>query len=194
VPLCGPCTLRHLSQIIHVIHSCLTYTSTSFFRKKGKYPPTGSQPPRLLIVFWSACSFIHLLLLARSTFYFLAIYWFFSCCISSQALLRIATALRGTSSAAQKAKRRTHARPELTDEQKQEIKEAFKLFVTDKDGCVDYYHELRVAMRVLGFDLKKAEVPKLLWGHDKDNTKLMAYRISWKSVSTCKICLIFWHA
>jgi centrin-3 len=28
-------------------------------------------------------------------------------------------------------------RPEFSDEQKQEIKEAFELFDTDKDGCVD---------------------------------------------------------
>jgi hypothetical protein len=80
-----------------------------------------------------------------------------------------------TSSAAQKAKRRTHSRPELTDEQKQEIKEAFELFDTDKDGCVDY-HELKVAMRALGFDLKKAEVLKLLRDHDKDNLGLMDFQ------------------
>lgn len=67
-----------------------------------------------------------------------------------------------SSSAAQKATaRRSRGRPELTDEQKQEIKEAFELFDTDKDGCVDY-HELKVAMRALGFDLKKAEVLKIL--------------------------------
>jgi Ca2+-binding EF-hand superfamily protein len=37
---------------------------------------------------------------------------------------------------------------------------------TDKDGAVDN-HELKVAMRALGFDLKKAEVPKTLQDHDK---------------------------
>ncbi len=78
------------------------------------------------------------------------------------------------SSAAQKAKRRTHTRPELTDEQKQEIKEAFELFDTDKDGCVDY-HELKVAMRALGFDLKKAEVLKILRDHDKTGHGLMDF-------------------
>ena len=77
-------------------------------------------------------------------------------------------------SGAQKSKRRTHSRPELTDEQKQEIKEAFELFDTDKDGCVDY-HELKVAMRALGFDLKKAEVLKLLRDHDKSNHGLMDF-------------------
>jgi len=79
------------------------------------------------------------------------------------------------SSSAQKAKqRRAHARPELTDEQKQEIKEAFELFDTDKDGCVDY-HELKVAMRALGFDRKKAEVLKTLRDHDKTGHGLMDY-------------------
>ena len=79
-----------------------------------------------------------------------------------------------TSSAAQKPKRRTHPRPELTDEQKQEIKEAFELFDTDKDGCVDY-HELKVAMRALGFDMKKAEVLKILRDHDKTGHTLMDF-------------------
>ena len=37
-------------------------------------------------------------------------------------------------------------RPELNDEQKLEIKEAFELFDTDKDGAVDY-HELKVCSR-----------------------------------------------
>ncbi|KAJ2936374.1 hypothetical protein H1R20_g717, partial [Candolleomyces eurysporus] len=79
-----------------------------------------------------------------------------------------------SSSAAQRAKRRSHNRPELSDEQKQEIKEAFELFDTDKDGSVDY-HELKVAMRALGFDLKKAEVLKILRDHDKGNHSLMDF-------------------
>ncbi|EPQ31105.1 uncharacterized protein PFL1_01294 [Pseudozyma flocculosa PF-1] len=75
---------------------------------------------------------------------------------------------------------------DLTDEQRQEIKEAFELFDTDKDGAIDY-HELKVAMRALGFDLKKAEVLKLLRDHDKtganviewdDFNKIMSERIA----------------
>ncbi|KAK2462853.1 hypothetical protein APHAL10511_005051 [Amanita phalloides] len=79
-----------------------------------------------------------------------------------------------TSSAVSKAKRRAHTRPEITDDQKQEIKEAFELFDTDKDGCIDY-HELKVAMRALGFDLKKAEVLKILRDHDKAGHGLMDF-------------------
>jgi len=71
-------------------------------------------------------------------------------------------------------KKKKFSRPELTDEQKQEIKEAFELFDTDKDGAVDY-HELKVAMRALGFDMKKAEVLKILRDNDSDGSALMRY-------------------
>lgn len=126
-----------------------------------------------------------------------------------------------SATAAQKAKRRTHARPELSDEQKQEIKEAFELFDTvsttllrtwrvarrcvpagvyattfnadsprlqDKDGAIDY-HELKVAMRALGFDLKKAEVLKILRDHDKSGHGLMEFedfaKISTQTSTPC---------
>ena len=78
-------------------------------------------------------------------------------------------------SSAQKAKRRpTHGRVELSDDQKQEIKEAFELFDSDKDNAVDY-HELKVAMRALGFDLKKPEVLKILRDHDRRGNGLMEF-------------------
>lgn len=51
----------------------------------------------------------------------------------------------------------------LSDEQKQEVREAFELFDTDKNGLLDV-HEVKVAMRALGFDVKKDEVLALL--HD----------------------------
>lgn len=35
-------------------------------------------------------------------------------------------------------------KPELNEDQKQEIKEAFELFDTDKDNALDY-HELKVS-------------------------------------------------
>ncbi|UZJ53054.1 hypothetical protein CBS101457_002374 [Exobasidium rhododendri] len=63
---------------------------------------------------------------------------------------------------------------DLTDEQRQEIKEAFDLFDTDKDGAIDY-HELKVAMRALGFDLKKAEVLKILRDHDHKGEGVMEW-------------------
>ncbi|KAG8911770.1 Calcium-binding component of the spindle pole body (SPB) half-bridge [Tulasnella sp. 417] len=83
--------------------------------------------------------------------------------------------LDATSAVQQKAKqRRTTLRPEISDEQRQEIKEAFELFDTDKDGALDY-HELKVAMRALGFDLKKAEVLKILKDHDKTGGGLIGF-------------------
>ena len=38
----------------------------------------------------------------------------------------------------------SNTRQDITDEQRQEIKEAFELFDTDKDGYIDY-HELKVS-------------------------------------------------
>ncbi|KAI5946486.1 centrin-3 [Manis javanica] len=57
----------------------------------------------------------------------------------------------------------------LSEEQKQEIKDAFELFDTDKDQAIDY-HELKVAMRALGFDVKKADVLKILKDYDREAT------------------------
>ena len=61
---------------------------------------------------------------------------------------------------------------ELSEDQRQEIREAFDLFDTDKDGAIDY-HELKVAMRALGFDLKKAEVLDILRENDPSGTGLL---------------------
>merc|ERR1711981_282601 len=56
---------------------------------------------------------------------------------------------------------------ELTEEQKQEIREAFDLFDTDGSGAIDA-KELKVAMRALGFEPKKEEVKKMISDIDKD--------------------------
>ncbi|XP_018414735.1 PREDICTED: centrin-3 [Nanorana parkeri] len=63
---------------------------------------------------------------------------------------------------------------ELTEEQKQEIKDAFDLFDTDKDKSIDY-HELKVAMRALGFDVKKADVLKILKDYDSEATGKISF-------------------
>eukprot|EP00042_Codosiga_hollandica_P032678 m.211787 g.211787 ORF g.211787 m.211787 type:complete len:146 (-) comp53976_c0_seq55:1431-1868(-) len=64
---------------------------------------------------------------------------------------------------------------ELTEEQRTEIREAFQLFDEDKDGHLDY-HELKVALRALGFDVKKADVQKILRDFDKDDRQLISER------------------
>eukprot|EP01052_Picozoa_sp_SAG31_P008770 SAG31_NODE_449_length_15539_cov_21.936658_7_plen_102_part_00 len=58
---------------------------------------------------------------------------------------------------------------DLTEEQKQEIREAFDLFDTDGSGTIDA-KELKVAMRALGFEPKKEEVKKMIADIDKDNS------------------------
>jgi len=45
----------------------------------------------------------------------------------------------------------------VTEEERKEIEEAFDLFDADKTGTIDY-HELKVAIRALGFPVKKGEL------------------------------------
>ena len=79
---------------------------------------------------------------------------------------------------------------ELTEEQKQEIREAFDLFDTDGSGqlvparrtggrtCLRRHartgtidaKELKVAMRALGFEPKKEEIKKMIADIDKDGS------------------------
>ena len=57
-------------------------------------------------------------------------------------------------------------RTEITEEQSQEIKEAFDLFDSESTGYIDS-KELKVAMRALGFEPKKEEIMKILSEVDK---------------------------
>eukprot|EP00486_Rosalina_sp_Unknown_P016457 CAMPEP_0201591624 /NCGR_PEP_ID=MMETSP0190_2-20130828/189744_1 /ASSEMBLY_ACC=CAM_ASM_000263 /TAXON_ID=37353 /ORGANISM="Rosalina sp." /LENGTH=270 /DNA_ID=CAMNT_0048050029 /DNA_START=121 /DNA_END=934 /DNA_ORIENTATION=+ len=66
-----------------------------------------------------------------------------------------------------RARRNKKQRRELSEDQKIEIREAFDLFDTDKSGIIDY-HELRVAMRALGFDIKKQEIKKIQTEYDRE--------------------------
>merc|ERR1712232_662597 len=69
---------------------------------------------------------------------------------------------------------------ELTEEQKQEIKEAFDLFDTDGSGSIDS-KELKVAMRALGFEQKKEEIQKMIThkilNRDPKDEILKAFRL-----------------
>ncbi len=60
-------------------------------------------------------------------------------------------------------------RSDLTEEQKQEIKEAFDLFDTDGSEKIDA-KELKVAMRALGFEPKNEEIKKMISDIDKDGS------------------------
>jgi centrin-2/centrin-1 len=63
---------------------------------------------------------------------------------------------------------------ELTEEQKQEIREAFDLFDTDGSGTIDA-KELKVAMRALGFEPKKEEIKKMISDIDKDGSGVIDF-------------------
>ena len=65
-------------------------------------------------------------------------------------------------------KRPTGSRPELTEEQKTEIRDAFDLFDADGSGTIDV-KELKVAMRALGFEPKKEEIKKMISDIQKEN-------------------------
>lgn len=51
--------------------------------------------------------------------------------------------------------------PDLTEEQKHEIREAFDLFDSDGSGRIDV-KELKVAMRALGFEPKREELKRMI--------------------------------
>uniref|UniRef100_A0A0G4HWI0 EF-hand domain-containing protein n=1 Tax=Chromera velia CCMP2878 TaxID=1169474 RepID=A0A0G4HWI0_9ALVE len=76
-------------------------------------------------------------------------------------------------------------RSKISEEQKQEIKEAFDLFDTDKSGRIDY-HELKVAMRALGFDVKKHEVLEVMKQYDKAGVGTIDYN-DFLDIMTMKI-------
>ncbi|VEL38026.1 unnamed protein product [Protopolystoma xenopodis] len=60
---------------------------------------------------------------------------------------------------------KNQGKSEISDEQRQEIKEAFELFDTEKSGTIDS-KELKVVMRALGFEPKKEEIRKLISEYD----------------------------
>jgi centrin-1 len=62
----------------------------------------------------------------------------------------------------------------LTDEQKQEIREAFDLFDTDGSGSIDAV-ELKVAMRALGFESKSEDIRKMLEKIDEDRSGVIEF-------------------
>ncbi|SMQ49191.1 unnamed protein product [Zymoseptoria tritici ST99CH_1A5] len=53
---------------------------------------------------------------------------------------------------------------QLSEEQREEINEAFSLFDLDKDSHIDY-HELKVALKALGFEVPKSELLQILQSH-----------------------------
>ena len=60
--------------------------------------------------------------------------------------------------------RRTR-RQELPEDKKKQLKDAFDLFDTEKQGSIDY-HELKILMRALGFTVSKQRVLDLVYEVD----------------------------
>ncbi|XP_010282705.1 PREDICTED: centrin-2, partial [Phaethon lepturus] len=71
-------------------------------------------------------------------------------------------------------RKKASAKLELSEEQKQEIREAFDLFDTDGTGNIDV-KELKVAMRALGFEPKKEEIKKMISDIDKEGTGKISF-------------------
>lgn len=80
---------------------------------------------------------------------------------------------------------------EMNEEQKNDIKEAFELVDTKKEGFIET-KQLKFAMRALGFEPKKEEIKKLIAEIDKESTgkisfedfeKLMAKRLEEKDTN-----------
>lgn len=69
-----------------------------------------------------------------------------------------------------RSSRRSKA-PALTAYQQKEIDEAFIKFDSDKSGTIDR-HELRVALRAMGFEITKSETQKLMDEYDPEGTGL----------------------
>ena len=65
-------------------------------------------------------------------------------------------------------------RQDLSDEKKQEIKEALELFDPDKTGTIDY-PDHKVCRRALGFDVKKQEVLNLMREYDREGSGQIEY-------------------
>uniref|UniRef100_A0A8C4KYG9 Centrin 1 n=1 Tax=Equus asinus asinus TaxID=83772 RepID=A0A8C4KYG9_EQUAS len=65
-------------------------------------------------------------------------------------------------------------KPELTEDQKQEVREAFDLFDANGSGTIDV-KELKVAMRALGFEPRKEEMKKMISEVDKEGTGKISF-------------------
>lgn len=60
---------------------------------------------------------------------------------------------------------------QLSEDQRHEMSEAFELFSIQSPGVLNY-HELKVGLRALGWDLKKAEVHKIIKDYSQDGKSI----------------------
>lgn len=83
---------------------------------------------------------------------------------ASSALARTGASVPG------RGRQQPKGRVGLDDEQIEELREAFNLFDTEHSGTIDA-RELKAALRALGFEVKKADVRKMLADVGKDPTQ-----------------------
>ncbi|XP_056121166.1 centrin-1 [Rhinichthys klamathensis goyatoka] len=86
----------------------------------------------------------------------------------------MATSPKRPSLGAVAPRKKANPKPELTEEQRQEVREAFELFDTDGSGYIEV-KELKVAMRALGFEPKKEEIKKMIAEVDKEATGKISF-------------------
>lgn len=84
------------------------------------------------------------------------------------------TVTTATGQTASTARKKSGPKFELSDEQRQDIKEAFDLFDSEGTGMIDT-KELKVAIRALGFEPKKEEIKKMIAEIDKDGTGKISF-------------------
>ena len=86
----------------------------------------------------------------------------------------------------QTRRERPRTRPHgLTQQKRQEIKEAFDLFDTDNSGTIDA-KELNVAMRALGFEMTEEQINQMIADVDKDGSGSIDYE-EFEHMMTAKI-------
>ncbi|KAM5136602.1 centrin-1 [Callospermophilus lateralis] len=86
----------------------------------------------------------------------------------------MASSFKKTNVASTSQKKKVGPKPELTEDQKQEVREAFDLFDADGSGTIDV-KELKVAMRALGFEPKKEELKKMISEVDREGTGKISF-------------------
>ncbi|XP_055272784.1 centrin-1 [Moschus berezovskii] len=86
----------------------------------------------------------------------------------------MASGFKKPTGASTSQKRKVGPKPELTEEQKQEVREAFDLFDADGSGTIDV-KELKVAMRALGFEPRKEEMKRMIADVDKEGTGKISF-------------------
>merc|ERR1711890_138670 len=73
----------------------------------------------------------------------------------------------GTTSRANMGRKSAKKKGGLSEEQMDEIREAFNLFDNDQSGAIDV-RELKAATRALGFEIKNEELKKMVSDVDND--------------------------